>query len=253
MSQKINSIIIDDEPGNIITLQELLKLYCPAVKVVAAAPDPLKAFDVITALQPDLVFLDIEMPYGNAFDLLDRFAQVKFEVVFITAFDSYAVKAFKYAAVDYLLKPVNIDELKQAVNKVAERLQDKTENMRVKALLNNLKLPYGNTQKIGLSTDSGFQLEELQNILYLEAAGSYTFVNTRQGQKYTISKNLKEFEDMLPEDIFCRVHHSYIINITGVKKYNKGRGGSVEMENGTSIDVAVRKKEQFLERFKMRR
>ncbi|MFN8250538.1 MAG: LytTR family DNA-binding domain-containing protein [Ferruginibacter sp.] len=253
MAQKINSIIIDDEPGNIITLQELLKLYCPDVKVIATAPDPLKGFSVITELQPDLVFLDIEMPYGNAFDLLDRFTQVNFEVVFITAFDSYAVKAFKYAATDYLLKPVNIEELKHAVNKVAERLQDKSENLRVKALLNNLKLPSGSAQKIGLSTDDGFQIEELQNILYLEAAGSYTFVNTRQGHKYTISKNLKEFEDILPEDIFCRIHHSYIINIAGVKKYSKGRGGAVEMENGVSIDVAVRKKEQFLKRFKMRR
>lgn len=253
MTQKINSIIIDDEPGNIVTLQELLKLYCPGVRVVATAPDPLKGYDSIAASEPDLVFLDIEMPYGNAFDLLDRCAPVKFEVIFITAFDSYAVKAFKYTAIDYLLKPVNIDELKTAVFKASQRLHDKTENLRVKALLNHLKLSGHAPPRIGLTTDAGFQLEEIQNILYLEASGSYTLVYTRDGNKFTIAKNLKEFEDVLPADVFCRVHHSYIVNITGVKKYSKGRGGAVEMENGVCIDVAVRKKEQFLERFKLRR
>ncbi len=253
MTPKINAIIIDDEPGNIITLQELLRLYCPEVKVMDTAPDPLKGYDSILHNDPDLVFLDIEMPYGNAFDLLNRFASVKFEVIFITAFDSYAVKAFKYAAADYLLKPVNIDELKHAVHKLAQRLHDKTENLRVKTLLNNLKLSGNAAPRIGLTTETGFQLEEIQNILYLEASGSYTLVYTKDGNKYIIAKNLKEFEDILPEAVFCRVHHSYIINITGVKKYSKGRGGAVEMENGISIDVAVRKKEQFLDRFKMRR
>lgn len=253
MSKKINSVIVDDEPGNVITLKELLRLYCPGVAVIDTAPDAEKAFNVISGVKPDLVFLDIEMPYGNAFDLLDKLSPVKFEIIFITAFNNYAVKAFKYAALDYILKPVNIEELKQAVAKAEKRLQEKTENIRVKTLLNNLKLTGSSTPKISLATDSGFELEEVQNILYLEASGSYTFVYTKIGTKYTIPKNLKEFEEILPEAIFCRVHHSYIINIGGIKKYSKGRGGTVEMENGISIDVAVRKKEQFLEWFKGRK
>lgn len=250
MPPKINSIIIDDEPGNVITLQELLRLYCPDVCVIDTAADTVKGFERITRHDPDLVFLDIEMPYGNAFDLLDKLSPVKCEVIFITAFDNYAIKAFKYAALDYLLKPVNIEELKQAVVKAKKRLEEKTENIRIATLLNNLKSSGSANPKIGLATDIGFQLEEVQNILYLEASGSYTFVFTRENRKYTISKSLKEFEEILPDNIFCRIHHSYIINMSGIKKYNKGRGGIVEMENGICIDVAVRKKEQFLERLK---
>jgi two-component system, LytTR family, response regulator len=249
----MNCIIIDDEPGNIVTLQELLKLYCPGVKVTGTAPDMHKGYEAVCRLHPDLVFLDIEMPYGNAFDLLDKLSPVKFEVIFITAFDNYAVKAFKYAALDYILKPVNITELKGAVAKAKKRLEEKNGNLRVTALLNNLKAAAGATTKIGLATETGVQLEEVQNILYLEASGSYTFVFTRDKKKYTISKSLKEFEEILPETVFCRIHHSYIINMAGIKKYNKGRGGVVEMENGISIDVAVRKKEQFLERLNVRK
>jgi two-component system, LytTR family, response regulator len=250
MLQKINCIIIDDEPGNVITLQELLRLYCPEVRVTGTAADTVKGIDTILKLNPDLVFLDIEMPYGNAFDLLDKLSPVNFEVIFITAFNNYAIKAFKYAALDYILKPVNIEELKLAVTKAKKRVEEKKENTRVTALLNNLKAAGNAIPKIGFATDDGFQLENLQNILYLEANGSYTFIFTREKKKYTIAKNLKEFEEILPENLFCRVHHSYIINMTGIKKYNKGRGGMVEMENGVCIDVAVRKKDQFLERLK---
>lgn len=253
MAQKINSIIVDDEPGNVITLRELLRHYCPDVNVIGTAADSVKGFESISKLNPDLVFLDIEMPYGNAFDLLDQLSPVKFEVIFITAFDNYAVKAFKYAALDYILKPVSIEELKLAVNKVKKRLDEKIENVRVTTLLNNLKAAGSQNSKIGLATDNGFLLEEVHNILYLEASGSYTFVFTRENKKYTIAKSLKEFEEVLPEPFFCRIHHSYIINMAGIKKYSKGRGGMVEMVNGTCIDVAVRKKELFLERLNARR
>jgi two-component system, LytTR family, response regulator len=253
MAVKINSIIVDDEPGNIVTLQELIKLSCPLVNVLATAANAATAFESINNFKPDLVFLDIEMPYGNAFDLLEKLSPVKFEIIFVTAFNGYAVKAFKYAALDYILKPVNIAELKQAVAKAEKRLQEKTENIRVKTLLANLKMPAENNPKISLATESGFHFEELRHILYLEASGSYTFVFTKQDKKYIISKGLKEFEEILPENMFCRIHHSYIINLACIKKYNKGRGGMVEMENGVCIDVAVRKKEQFLEKFKAAR
>jgi two-component system, LytTR family, response regulator len=252
MAQKINSVIVDDEPGNIITLNELLKLYCPNVTVTNTAPDAAKAFEIINSSKPDLVFLDIEMPYGNAFDLLDKLLPVKFEIIFITAFNNYAVKAFKYAALDYILKPVNIQELRLAVAKAEKRLQEKTENIRVKTLLNNLKLAGNGAPKLSLATDNDFHIEEMQHMLYLEASGSYTFVYMKNGTKYTVSKSLKEFEELLPENLFCRVHHSFIINIAAVKKYSKGRGGAVELVNGITIDVSVRKKEQFLQWFKIK-
>jgi len=227
----------------------LLNLYCPEVTVQATAPDIIKGAEIINRVKPELVFLDIEMPYGNGFDLLDQLSPVTFEVVFITAFNDYAIKAFKYAALDYILKPVSITELKEAVVKVSKKLEEKKVNTRVASLLSNLKSGNGNTQKIGLPVEEGLYFEEVANIMYMEASGSYTAVYIKDKKKQLVSKNLKEFEDVLSDTVFCRVHHSYIININFIKKYYKGRGGYVEMEDGTNIAIAVRKKESFLEKF----
>jgi two-component system LytT family response regulator len=249
MNEKVRSVIIDDEPGNIITLEELLKAYCPGIAIVGTAPNPNAAAQLINEMQPELVFLDIEMPYGNAFDLLDKLAPVTFEVIFVTAFNDYAIKAFKYAALDYVLKPVNINELKTSVNRAIQRLEEKKVNTRINSLLTNLKTENQQLQKIGLSTSDGYRFENISNIMYLEADGSYTNVFIRGDKKEVVSKNLKEFEDILPESDFCRVHHSFIVNMNSIKKYFKGRGGYVEMENGVNIEIAVRKKEEFFSRF----
>jgi two-component system, LytTR family, response regulator len=245
----MRSIIIDDEPGNIITLSELLKEYCPQVIVEGSALNPVEGLALIQKVSPEVVFLDIEMPYGNAFDLLDKLVPVNFEVVFITAFNNYAIKAFRYAALDYLLKPVNIGELKAAVEKVAERLQQKNINHRLSSLLDNMRSENTNLQKIGLPTTEGLHFEQVNSIVYLEAEGSYTKVFLKGKKSVLVSRNLKEYEDILPTAIFCRVHHSYIINLNYVKKYFKGRGGYVEMEDGATIEVSARKKEEFFERF----
>lgn len=246
----IRSVIIDDEPGNIVTLSELLREYCPDVQVLTSAQDIKKGYQLIREMEPDVVFLDIEMPYGNAFDLLDQLLPVEFEVIFITAFNDYAIKAFKYAVLDYLLKPVNIQELQEAVKKVSRRRDEKSVNERVHSLLNNLRSENQQHQKIGLPTAEGFYFEDVNSLMYLEAAGSYTNIFMQPNRKMLISKNLKEFEEILPAEIFCRVHHSHIININFVKKYVKGRGGYVEMENGATIEIAVRKKEEFFTRFR---
>jgi two-component system LytT family response regulator len=249
MYNKIPSIIIDDEPGNIVTLEELLKAYCPEIAISGSALNPIIAFDLIQKVKPALIFLDIEMPYGNAFSLLDKLSPVEFEVIFITAFNDYAIKAFKYAALDYILKPVNINELKNAVSKAIKRLEEKSINTRITSLLGNLKAESNQSPKIGLPTPDGFRFEDINNIVFLEAQGSYTNVYIKGNVKETVSKNLKEFEDLLPQATFCRVHHSHIININFVKKYYKGRGGYVEMDNGTTIEISVRKKEDFLSKF----
>jgi len=248
-STKISTVIIDDEPGNIITLLELLKLYCPEVLVEATAPDPIKGLEVINRVKPALVFLDIEMPYSNGFQLLDKLAPVSFEVIFITAFNNYAIKAFKYAAIDYILKPVNITELKEAVKKTARRLEEKTINSRVGYLLNNLRSENISEQKIGLAAEGSLYFESLQNIMYLEASGSYTNVFIKDQKKRVVTKKLKDFEDILPEHIFCRVHHSYIININYIRQYFKGRSSYVQMHDGANIAIAVRKRENFLQKF----
>lgn len=249
MYNKISSIIVDDEPGNIVTLQELLKAYCPEVVVIGTALNPLIAFDLIRETKPSLVFLDIEMPFGNAFSLLDKLSPISFEVVFITAFNDYAIKAFKYSALDYILKPVSINELKAAVNKAIKRLDEKNMNSRIASLLNNMKSENQLAPKIGLPTPDGFRFEDINNIQYLEAQGAYTNVFIKGNIKELVSKNLKEFEDILPPSYFCRVHHSHIININFVKKYYKGRGGYVEMEDGNTIEISVRKKDDFLNKF----
>ena len=247
--QTITAVIIDDEPGNVLTLLELVKQYCPNVSIAGTAPDPLKGYDLVMETKPDLVFLDIEMPYGNAFDLLDKLLPISFEVIFVTAFNDYAIKAFKYAALDYLLKPVNINELKVAVGKAVKRLGEKHVNTRVESLLNNMKTENSQLQKIGLPAPDGFRFEKIQNILFLEANGSYTNVYLKDGVKEVVSKNLNYFDEILPAGDFCRVHHSYLININAVKKYFKGRGGYVEMENGAIIEISVRRKEDFLNKF----
>ncbi len=243
-------IIIDDEPGNIITLSEVIKEYCPRIKIEGSAPDPVKGYDLIQRKDPDIVFLDIEMPYGNAFDLLDKIAPVRFEVIFVTAFDNYAIKAIRYAALDYILKPINIEEIKVVVRKAIGILEERSVNTRINSLLSNFKTEGASVQKIGLPTVEGLQFEDISNIMYLQAEGSYTNVYIKGKKKEIVSKNLKEFENILPTSLFCRVHHSHIININFVKKYFKGRGGYIEMENGTNIEVSVRKKNDFFEKFK---
>jgi two-component system, LytTR family, response regulator len=248
--QTISAVIIDDEPGNVLTLLELVKQYCPNVIVVGTAADPLKGYELIIETAPQLVFLDIEMPYGNAFDLLDKLVPVSFEVIFVTAFNDYAIKAFKYAALDYLLKPININELKAAVNKVSQRLEEKNINTRISSLLDNLRAESTTPQKIALPTIEGCSFENITDIMYLQAEGSYTYIHCKEKPKLLVSKHLKEFEDLLPTASFCRVHHSSIININFVKKYYKGRGGYVQMEDGASIEISTRKKGDFFERFK---
>jgi len=250
MNQKPRSIIVDDDTGNIITLKELLREYCPETEVTATASDIVSAFDLIQQQKPDLVFLDVEMPYGSGFDLLDKLLPFSFEVIFVTAYNDYAIKAFKYAAIDYILKPVNIDELRKAVQKVAIRKGEKNIAGRISVMLENLK-PGGNEkQKIGLPVLDGIQFEDVSNIMRLRAEGSYTTVTFVSGKdELLVSRSLKEFEELLPPRIFCRVHHSHIINLNFIKKYYRGRGGYIRMTDDVAIQVSVRKKDGFFDKF----
>ena len=250
MSNKITTVLVDDEPGSLATLEQLIHTYCPDLQVVGKAMNPIQARELIDSVQPQLVFLDIEMPYGNAFDMLDQMGDIKFEVVFVTAYNNYALKAFRYAAADYLLKPLNIDELVEAVNKISRRLSSNTVNNRIHSLLENLQQKSEKFRKIILPTNDGFLVEDVSQIMYLNAEGSYTTIHLAPNRKVMVSKILKEFEDMLPEEDFCRIHHSSIININYVKKFFKGRGGEVEMQDGEIMLISTRKKSDFLSRFK---
>jgi two-component system, LytTR family, response regulator len=247
----IKTILVDDEPGNIITLQELLKNYCPDIVVAGIAENIETAATLIQNEQPDLVMLDIEMPYGNGFDLLEQLSPANFEVIFVTAFDNYAIRAFKYAAIDYILKPVNIGELQEAVEKVQKRLSEKQVNSKIELLLSTIKSGQGEVKKIAFPSGDGLVFEAIENILFIEANGSYTTVHLTSGHKYLVTKKISDIEQVLPSSIFFRVHNSFIINTHKIRKYQKGRGGFVVMENGASIEVSIRKRDEFLERFQL--
>jgi two-component system LytT family response regulator len=245
----INALIVDDEPKNVRILNGLLEECCPEVKVIGEAFSAETARPLIHKTQPDLVFLDIEMPHGNAFDLLDTIMPVNFEIVFITAFDAYTLKAFKYSALDYLLKPVSIDELKAAVQRAGERIRFKNINQQLENLLFNINKPNAAMQKLALPCNDGLVFVLLSDIIRFEAKGGYTMVYTTGKEKFIASRTIKEYEEILPEDIFFRIHHSRIINLTYVKKYHRGRGGMIEMTDEARIEVAIRRKDEFLARF----
>ncbi len=246
---KIKTIIIDDEPGNIATLTKMVAEYCTDVELLGTANDIHQAEKLIRQHQPDLIFLDIEMPHGNGFDLLNNLAPINFEVVFVTAFNAYAIQAFKYSAVDYILKPVSINDLKNAVIKVRSLLEKHQLNQRIDSLLSNLKTESSGRKKIGIPTLDGIVFEQIDDIMYLQGESSYTTIFLKNNRKEVASKNIGELEDLLPPKLFCRIHKSYLININYIKKYLKGRGGSVIMEDGTSIEVSARKKDEFLRLF----
>ena len=243
------SVIIDDEPKNIRILKNLLENYCPGITIAGEAGNAETAYQVIKKTEPEIVFLDIEMPGANAFDLLDKLMPINFEVIFITAFDNYSLKAFKYAALDYLLKPVNIEELQAAVNKAVAKTQHKTINQQLQMLFQNIQAPKTQLKKMAIPTINGLVFITIEDIMRLEANGNYTTIILKNKERITASKNIKEYEDILPVELFFRVHNSHIINLNCIKTYQKGRGGYVVLDDGTHIEVATRRKDDFLSKF----
>lgn len=244
----IKTIIIDDEPKSIRILSTMLQEYCPDITVLGTAQHAQEAIPLIRQVEPDLVFLDIEMPLANGFDLLDQLRPVNFEVIFVTAFNEYSLKAFRYSVLDYLLKPVGIEELQQAVQKATHNIQLKNFNMRLDNFMQNMKQPSLRLQKIALPAKEGVVLVPISDIIRCEARREYALFIIKNREKIISSKNIKEYEELLPDDIFFRVHNSHLINLNYIKVYHRGRGGHVEMEDGTLIEVATRRKEELLSR-----
>lgn len=245
----IKVIIVEDEPKNTRILKDQVVKNCPQLTLAGEAENIEAAEKLIKEVKPDIVLLDIEMPYGNAFDLLDKLDSIDFEIIFITAFSEYAVKAFKYSAIDYLLKPVDIDDLVDAADKAIARIGDKNSDKRIKTLLENINASKQQLQKIAVPTVDGLEFIYVDNIIRCEAHGSYTIIHTANKTAIKASKNIKEYEDLLPVNIFFRIHNSHLINLNKISKYHKGRGGYVIMEDDTTIYVASRRKEEFLSNF----
>jgi two-component system, LytTR family, response regulator len=239
----IKAILIDDEDDARLTLRSFLKSYCPDVSIIGEANGVESAYLSIRTLNPDMIFLDIQMEDGTGFDLLEKLKHITFPVIFTTAFDSFAIKAFKYSAIDYLLKPIDPDELIDAIAKV--RRQFNQNNVKVDQLL---KFQKGEQQdRMTISSSEGLTIVKLEDIIRLESDSNYTHFFLKGGEKITVPKSLKEYEDILPEDRFFRIHQSHIVNLRYVKKYIKEDGGYVLMEDGSQAYVARRRKDEFLQ------
>jgi len=241
----ISTIIIDDEPKGRLALQQKLSAYCSNVQVLAEAANGKEALALIQQHHPQLIFLDIEMPVMNGFEMLNAIKEKNFQIIFTTAYDQYAIKAIKYAAFDYLLKPVDIEELKTAVANVG-KVSAKQLEKQVELMQQNMQQPKKNFNKLAIPALDGLHFFALSNIIHLEAQSNYTIIYFLNHPKITASKTLKEFEELLPPETFFRLHHSHIINLQYIKRYIKGDGGQVELENGSYVDVSRRKKEEFL-------
>ena len=241
----MTAIIVDDEQKSISTIQKIVTDYCTGVEVVGTADNIASAVSLISSLKPQLVFLDIEMPYGNGFDLLDSLSEVNFEIIFITAYSQYAITAFKYASIDYLLKPVNITQLQAAIARAAQRITEKLNAVNYLLLKQNLRTEDKRDQRIVLADTNGQYFITIKDISYCIANGSYTFIYLQNGERYHASKNLKEFEEMLPENMFFRIHHGHIVNVHHVSKVTSGRTGCVIMKDGKELEIAARRKKEF--------
>lgn len=241
----LKAVMIDDDESNLSSLTEKLNRHCPQVEIIARCSNAAEGIQAIDSLKPDIVFLDIEMPVMNGFVMLQQLAYKDFELIFVTAYDHYAIKAIRYSALDYLVKPVEIGELKNAVDKVAVNHSRKDKGLQLQLLLEYLdkKRP----RRITIPTSDGLQFIDLENIIYLEASNNYTNVYLVSQQKYLVTRTLKEFEQILPVETFLRIHHSTIINRDFIEKYIRGDGGQVMMRNGIVLDVSKRKKIEFLE------
>ncbi len=243
----MNAVIIDDEKDSRQILANYLDKYCPDVTVCGFGESVSTGLEIIQNVRPDIVFLDIEMPYGNGFDLLDKLGVVTFETVFVTAFDNYAIQALNQSAAYYLLKPIDIDELVKAVEKI--KTERKAENyiQHARVLLDNIKT--GAHQKIMLPTLEGFEIVPVNTILYCEAVDNFTRFIFQTGTPLLICRTLKYFEDILKEHRFVRIHRSHLINPEYVIRYSRGKGGFVTMKNNQELEISPNKKKEFLELF----
>ncbi len=248
---QVKAIIVEDELRSREFLNNLVKEYCPGVQVLAMAATVDEAIQAINTHKPELVFLDIELHTGTGFDVLESVEDTNFHVIFTTAYDHYAVKAIKFSAVDYLLKPIDVDELQSAVQKVSNKMSG-NDQQALQVLLQNLRKPLGSDFSITLATSEGLEFVPLQQIIRLEASGPYTHFFLKEGKKIMVSKNLKEYELLLTEHHFFRVHNSHIINMKEVKRMIKTDGGYAIMNDESMISISPKKKDEFMQQMGLR-
>jgi two-component system LytT family response regulator len=236
---KLNVIIIDDELHGRENLKKIIETYCPEIEIKGMAASVVSAVELVNTHKPELVFLDINMPVLNGFDFLDEFTDRNFMVVFVTAHEEFGIKAVKAGAADYILKPVNIKELKQTVKKIL--------SVRKNVIKDSTAV---NDDKIVIPASQGFDVITADDIVRLEAEGCYTKVIFKEGKSKIVSRTLKDFEDTLPEGKFFRIHKSHLINLKYVKVYSKIGGSFVTMMDGTKVEISRRRAPEFIQKIK---
>ena len=248
----IKAVIVDDEPFCCSSLVILLERYCPGVKVAGIYHSGDDALQAIPEHHPQIVFLDIEMPGMNGFEMLEKLPAIDFEIIFTTSYDQYAIKAIRLSALDYLLKPIDREELQKAVQKVIHRSHYPLPQQ-LEILLQKIHQPISSAQKIALPSMEGLQMVDVNSIISCASDSNYTIFFIRNKKKLVVSRTLKEIEEMLEEYPFLRVHNSYLINLNEIDKYIKGEGGYLVMSDGSNIDVSRSKKETLLNKLRSNR
>lgn len=246
----IKTIIIDDEVKARETILNMLAAYCPDVEVIATAGSVSEGEEILSLHHPDLVLLDIKMADGTGFDLLKRLDKINFFVIFVTAFEEFAIRAFKFSALDYILKPLDPDELSNAVIKAKEKIEKESMSVKLDALFQNLGALSKDTKKIVLKTTANVHIVNLKDIIRCESEKNYTHFFTSEGEEITVSKTLKEFNELLIDYSFYRVHQSHLINLAHMKRYEKQDGGFIVMDDNSRVPVSFRKKEDLMKLFK---
>ncbi|MGW9685012.1 LytR/AlgR family response regulator transcription factor [Flagellimonas sp. 2504JD1-5] len=243
-------VIVEDEKHSRETLKSLLEEFCKDVQVIAMASSVQEAVKVLSVYSPDVVFLDIELQSGVGFDVLNQIKEPSFEVIFTTAFEKYAVKAIKFSSLDYLLKPIDLDELQQAVEKARTRMDTNVYRQQIDTLMQSLSRESNKQEKICLATTAGMEFIAIDDIVLCKADGSYTSFVLKNKTSLLVSKHLKECENLLSDQLFMRVHNSYLINLREVKKYIKSDGGYIIMSNDMHVSLSPRKKDDLIDAMK---
>ena len=248
---KIRTILVDDEPRGISSLERLLQYNCPEIEIIGTCQDAIEAKAKIESLHPQLIFLDIAMPRKTGFDLLKDLSPLNFEIIFVTAHEKFMLQAFRFSAVDYLLKPVEDDLLSDAVKRAIKRIDEKAGDTNLETLLQNIRNKEG-PQKMRLCIPSvkGYQVVNLPEIIYLEASGNYTNLHFITKPAICSSKLIHEYESLLEDSGFVRVHKSFLVNMQHVEEYQRGEGGQVVLTNGHIVEVSRRKKDLLISKMK---
>jgi two-component system LytT family response regulator len=247
--EKYTAYIVDDEEHCTITLNKLLEWTCPNIKVEKIFNNPAEALSVIRTKSPDILFLDIEMPEMNGFDLLQGIPNPEFQLIFTTAYDEFAIEAIKVNALAYLLKPIDEDSLVAAISKTIENMTSNRQQENILALFNTIKANNTHLKRVAIPTMEGLEFLELDDIMFCAAEGNYTKIVLRDAKPIIVSKSLKQVQEIIDHPQFFRTHNSFLVNLLFVKKYLKGKGGQLVLKDDTIIPVSRTKKEELMNMF----